>query len=159
MSHTEGTALLLESEWLFSPASASYPPLPPLTLFHSTHSLWIQSVILQALKKTILKTSSIQLACRICFKMIVTCVTALLCNIRIWHDSIISQEKHSAFNTYFKILFLKVQNVRIQPNFADLVTYEILESFNIMSLPLCSIMQIYIRILLHCCKRLWLHLI
>ena len=60
MSLTEGTALLFEFEWVLyrafgsPPAPTAHPiPLPP------AHPLLTQSLILQELKKTVPKTSSI----------------------------------------------------------------------------------------------------
>ena len=78
----------------FSPPLASHPPPTPLP---PTHPLLTQSVILQALKKSIQKTSSIQVACRNSYEMIASYITTLIIQ-DIWCDRIKPPEKHRAFN-------------------------------------------------------------
>ena len=73
-SLTEGTALLFESQWVLYPAFGSLPAHPiPLPPAHPTPlPPPIESIrdITGAEKKTIKKTSSIQVACRNSYKML-----------------------------------------------------------------------------------------
>ena len=70
MSHSEGTALLFESDGCFNPPTApQLPPTPTPPSFRPPTPIDSISDIKVA-EKTIKKTSSIQVACRNSYKMI-----------------------------------------------------------------------------------------